>query len=225
MKLHYLTFALCLGLCSASLGCSSGDDDIMLGNDGNAGSSSAGTSNAGTASGGASSGGSSTSGGKTSSGGSASGGGASGGASHGGAAGSAGYQPCAGKACGDVCDVCDPNESACKPIPGSATCTALGQCTLARPDCSTPPECEAGTQYYEAGCSSVARPGGEAIAPLVPGCYTACGSTSAGIVAVPCAEGFYCTTAWYDPSANCAPDDPCIAACGASIELCLPYMQ
>jgi hypothetical protein len=96
---------------------------------------------------------------------------------------------------------------------------------VGRPDCSTPPECEDGKQYYEAGCSSVARPSGDAIPPLVPGCYATCGSASAGIVAVPCADGFYCRTAWYDPSANCAPDEPCVAACGATIELCVPYMQ
>jgi hypothetical protein len=217
MKPHYLPLSWCFLLGASLLGCSSDEGDVMLGNDGNAGTTSAGSDSGGKSSGGAANGGTSSNAGNTSAG--TQNGGSSG------AAGSTGYQPCAGKACGDVCSICDPNSSACKPAPGTATCTALGQCSVGRPDCSTTPQCEDGTQYYQAGCSSVARPGGEPVPPLVPGCYATCNAATAIAPAKLCGAGFYCATTWYDPSADCVPGEACAAACGATIELCFPIMQ
>jgi hypothetical protein len=64
-----------------------------------------------------------------------------GGAASGGTAGAAGsgtYEPCAGKACGDACAPCDPEDSTCGPILMTMTCDANGNCVqTGNPDCPT----------------------------------------------------------------------------------------
>lgn len=222
MKLQHLPACLLLLVVAAPLACGGADDDVMLGNDHGGDKSSAGSggskSSAGSTSGGdatsagSQSGGSSSTGGKTGTAGSASAGSATGGS-----AGSGGYQPCAGKACGASCSPCDPNNADCIAPAVEQTCTALGQCTIGRPNCSTPPTCEDGQQYYAPGCSEIARPAEPIVAPpFVAGCYTPCTAVQA------CPAGHICVSAWYDPSSACDPGGPCAAACGATVDLCFP---
>ena len=227
MKLQYLTAcAFVLGL--TSLACSPGDDDIFMGGDGAGGSSAgsndpggagtgsgtAGSKNGGTGSGGGSSSAGTGSGGEDPSGGTGSGGGPSGGTGSGGT-GSGGYEPCAGKACGDVCTPCDPKEPNCVAIAVEMTCTATGQCSIGRPAC-TVPTCEGDQKYYAPGCDAVARPNPGALEPFEAGCYDACSSAGS------CADGFTCTSVWNDPSASCEPAGAaCPGVCGAVANICI----
>lgn len=220
MKLQYLTASAFVLLGLASLACSSGDDDIFMGGDGGGSggteSSGAGTasSTAGSKTGGTGSGGGSSTAG-TGQGGGSSAGTASGGEDSGGTGmgGGSGYDPCAGKACGDLCSPCDPKNGNCIAPAVEMTCTANGQCSIGRPAC-TIPSCEGDQKYYAPGCDAVARPS-KPLLPFEPGCYDAC--SSAGT----CPDGFTCTAVWTDPSASCPPGEGCLAACGAAANICL----
>lgn len=224
MKLQHLGALTFLALSLASLGCSAPDDDIFMGSDdddGGSGGSSAGTQdpgNGGTGSGGKSQGGA-TSGGSSNDGGTESGGTSSGGTSSGGTGGSASggtgpapWDPCGGKACGDLCSPCNPKDANCVAPAVEMTCSATGQCSIGRPAC-TIPKCEGTQQYYAPGCNSAARPIGGG--PFTAGCYDTCST------AQPCADGYACTLVWHDPSASCAPGEACIAACGAQASICI----
>ena len=46
-----------------------------------------------------------------------------------------GYLPCAGKACGDDCKLCDPKEIGCVETAVIKLCNAAGQCTADVPSC------------------------------------------------------------------------------------------
>ncbi len=229
MKLQHLTAFAFVLLGSTSLACSAPDDEIFMGNDDSgSGGSSAGTQDPGSggkasggkSQGGSSSGGSSSSGG-TESGGTESGGTESGGTESGGRGGSgsggtgpAPWDPCAGKACGDVCQPCDPKDPNCVAIAVEMTCSATGQCSIGRPAC-TIPKCEGTQQYYAPGCDSLARPIGGGL--FVAGCYDSCDPNGKA-----CVDGYTCTLVWHDPSANCLPGEACIAACGAQASICIP---
>lgn len=221
MKLQYLTASALVLLSLTSLACSSGDDDIFMGGDGGSGgtkdASDAGTgsSTAGSETGGTGSGGSSSSSGTGQGGGSTGGTGSGGDTSGGtGSGGGSGYEPCAGKACGDLCSACDPKDGNCIAPAVEMTCTATGECSIGRPAC-TIPTCEGDQTYHAPGCNSLARPNPGALQPFEAGCYDAC--TSAGA----CADGFSCTQVWHDPSANCEPGGGCIGACGAVANICI----
>ena len=51
-----------------------------------------------------------------------------GGAGTAGSAGGAAYDPCAGKSCGDPCDICDPNDLECGSITLASACDPAGDC-------------------------------------------------------------------------------------------------
>jgi hypothetical protein len=228
MKLQHLSALTFLAMSLASLACSAPDDEIFMGGDdesAGSGGSGAGTQDpggSGTGSGGKSQGGSGSGGssndGGTASGGTASGGTASGGTASGGTGGSASggtgpapWDPCAGKACGDLCSPCSPEDANCFAPAVEMTCSATGQCSIGRPAC-TVPKCEGTQQYYAPGCNSAARPIGPGT--FTAGCYDTC-------TAEKCADGFTCTVVWYDPSANCPAGEACIAACGAQTSICI----
>jgi hypothetical protein len=226
MKLQFLTASAFVLLSLASLACSSGDDDIFMGGDGaggtsggtkDPGSAGTGSSTAGAKNGGTGSGGSSSSAGTGTGGGSSAGtgsGGDSSGSGGTGSGGGTGYDPCAGKACGDLCSPCDPKDGSCFAPAVEMTCTATGQCSVGRPAC-TIPSCEGEQKYYAPGCDAQARPVPYEGTPFTPGCYDAC--SSAGT----CPDGFTCTAVWSDPSVSCAPGAPCPAVCGADVNICL----
>lgn len=46
-----------------------------------------------------------------------------------------GYDPCAGKQCGDFCRICPPGDSNCFETAAVKACNALGQCAIAAPVC------------------------------------------------------------------------------------------
>ena len=48
-----------------------------------------------------------------------------------------GYDPCAGKACGDSCSICDPNDPSCAQIELLLLCDAYGQCGPGVPECNS----------------------------------------------------------------------------------------
>jgi hypothetical protein len=227
MKLQYLTASACVLLGLASLACSSGDDDIFMGGDGaggssagtndpgvaGTGSSTAGSKNGGTGSGGGSSSAGTGSGGDDPGGGTGSGGGSSAGTGSGGTSG--GYEPCAGKACGDVCTPCDPSDPNCFALTVEMTCTATGQCSVGRPAC-TIPMCEGDQKYHAPGCGGEVQPNPGTLKPFEAGCYDACSSAGS------CPDGFTCTSVWNDPSASCEPaGEACPGVCGAVASICI----
>jgi hypothetical protein len=55
--------------------------------------------------------------------------------------GCSGYQPCANKACGSPCTVCDPNDKECGETAVLKYCDATGMCSPNTPKCSDPGQC------------------------------------------------------------------------------------
>jgi hypothetical protein len=53
-----------------------------------------------------------------------------------------GYQPCAGKGCGDACTICEPGDPACSEPAGAKACDRSNACVAATPDCTPPPSCD-----------------------------------------------------------------------------------
>lgn len=54
-----------------------------------------------------------------------------------------GYEPCAGKACGDACTVCPPNDPTCNETAVLKFCDPAGQCAPTYPVCKpTPGQCK-----------------------------------------------------------------------------------
>lgn len=88
------------------------------------------------------------------------GGGASGGA------GAGGWQPCAGKACGDDCTPCDPSDPSCE-LPGTSLyCDAQGACVFEAPtcpvgSCARDSDCAVGAEWCENGACVPCDNGGE----------------------------------------------------------------
>ena len=88
------------------------------------------------------------------------GGGASGGA------GAGGWQPCAGKACGDDCTPCDPSDPSCD-LPGTSLyCDAQGACVFDAPtcpvgSCARDSDCAVGAEWCENGACVPCDNGGE----------------------------------------------------------------
>jgi hypothetical protein len=54
-----------------------------------------------------------------------------------------GYDPCAGKQCGDTCSLCPPNDPSCAETAVVKYCDAGGQCTLNYPVCGPQQQCKA----------------------------------------------------------------------------------
>ena len=61
--------------------------------------------------------------------------GADAGAEKGGDAGASGYDPCAGKTCGDQCTVCPPDDADCVETMVVKVCDAAGRCDAHVPEC------------------------------------------------------------------------------------------
>jgi hypothetical protein len=222
MKLQHLTAFAFVLLGVTSLACSAPDDEIFMGSDdGGSAGSSAGTkepgNGAGTGSGGKSQGGSA-GGGSSNKAGSSSGGTGSGGvAAAGSPTGGTGpdtWDPCAGKACGEVCQACDPEDPDCFEAGVVLFCSATGECSSGRPACPVP-ECEGAQRYYAPGCEG---PSPIAYPAFAAGCYDSCASA---IVGSACAAGYTCTLVWHDPSVACEPGGSCIGACGTETMLCI----
>lgn len=224
MKLQHLTASAFVLLSVTSLACSTPDDEIFMGSDdAGKGGSSAGTpepgggAGAGTTTGGKSQAGS-PSGGSSNKAGSSSGGTGSGGTATAGAPGGGTgpdtWDPCAGKACGDACQACEPGDPDCVEAGVIMLCSATGECSSGRPACAIP-ECEGAQKYYALGCEG---PSPIAYPPFTPGCYDSCGDA---IVGSACSAGYTCTLVWHDPSAGCAPGGACIGACGADATICI----
>lgn len=146
-----LGLGVVLGACLAMTGCSTGDDDpsttggssgTTAGAGGSAGSGGVGGS------GGAGSGGSSGTGGGSGGSGGVQGGGSGGtsGTSGSGGAGmevdGGGYEPCAGKQCGDSCELCDPSDPSCMLSDAALACDASGACVAGGVECPEPAACD-----------------------------------------------------------------------------------
>lgn len=63
-----------------------------------------------------------------------------------------GYDPCAGKACGDSCAVCDPNDPSCISAAVLTFCDASGQCGATKPACGGGSACPTG--QHECACAT-----------------------------------------------------------------------
>jgi hypothetical protein len=53
-----------------------------------------------------------------------------------------GYQPCAGKGCGDACTICEPGDASCTETGAAKACDQTGACISTTPDCTPPPSCD-----------------------------------------------------------------------------------
>jgi hypothetical protein len=54
-----------------------------------------------------------------------------------------GYQPCAGKACGDACTICEPGDKSCVETAVVKACDRSGACVAtSTPDCTQPASCD-----------------------------------------------------------------------------------
>jgi hypothetical protein len=73
-----------------------------------------------------------------------------------------GYMPCAGKACGDSCDVCDPTDPDCALGDALFTCDPAGVCVVGMAECPVPEMCDleaANTCGAGRACCAVGRCG------------------------------------------------------------------
>jgi hypothetical protein len=72
-----------------------------------------------------------------------------------------GYQSCAGKACGDYCTICDPNDTGCFETQEIKTCDAQGQCMSGTAVCDNPQPCDLQADTCPSGevCCAVGRCG------------------------------------------------------------------
>jgi hypothetical protein len=73
-----------------------------------------------------------------------------------------GYVPCAGKACGESCDVCDPTDPECAQGDALFTCNSSGTCVVGMAECPVPEMCEleaANTCRAGKACCAVGRCG------------------------------------------------------------------
>jgi hypothetical protein len=103
-----------------------------------------------------------------------------------------GYQPCAGKQCGDACTLCEPGDPSCSEDAVLKTCDRSNACVATTPDCTPPPSCNpTNVESCGAGqaCCAVGRCGpietGEGICedadPVTGGCIRcACESQPGG---------------------------------------------
>jgi hypothetical protein len=103
-----------------------------------------------------------------------------------------GYQPCAGKGCGDACTLCEPGDPACTEPAGAKSCDRDGACEPTTPDCTPPPSCDpedVGSCGAGKACCAVGRCGpletGEGVCedadPATGGCMPcACESQPGG---------------------------------------------
>ena len=53
-----------------------------------------------------------------------------------------GYQPCAGKQCGDACTLCEPGDPSCVEDAVLKRCDRTNACVATTPDCRPPPSCD-----------------------------------------------------------------------------------
>jgi hypothetical protein len=176
---------------------------------GNAGSGASGSAGSG-AGGNAGSGAGGSTGGQAGSGAGGSTGGqaGSGAGSTGGQAGGTSYEPCAGKGCGDLCNVCDPKDPTCVTPAVVTYCAADGQCTPSEPACGQ--QCKTVNDCPVVDCAPC--PGGGSNCPTVD-CVNGQCVFSGGGCPEPCA-GKSCG----DSCSTCTgPDCPPVAeACNAN---------
>ena len=77
-----------------------------------------------------------------------------------------GYQPCAGKSCGDACTICEPGDPACSETAEAKACDLSGSCLAGTPDCTPPASCDpthVGSCGTGKACCAVGRCGPLAI--------------------------------------------------------------
>ncbi|HVZ34513.1 MAG TPA: hypothetical protein VG963_18920 [Polyangiaceae bacterium] len=120
------------------------------------------------------------------------------------------YDPCAGKACGEECRLCDPKDPSCIETDIVKYCQADGQCAAPAPSCTVDPcaavRCAAGTHCDAGACVPDAS-------------KVFCG----GIAGVPCPGAGRCVD---DPSDGCDPnaggaDCGGMCVCGPNNLLCV----
>ena len=110
-----------------------------------------------------------------------------------------GYDPCAGKLCGESCTLCDPADPNCDEVAVSKYCDGLGQCGMNYPVCGGP------------ACTSPNDCAAPAVCELCPDGSTSCASAD-------CVDG-QCITIW----PGCGSYDPCAGkACGEGCSVCDP---
>jgi len=105
----------------------------------------------------------------------------------GGTGGSGGYDACAGKACGEFCSPCDPNDPDCAAPAVEYYCSSTGQCT------SSPVACPVAECSDSLPC------------PPIDGVCITCSDGSASCPHLECVQGSCVTD--YEPNCPCEPQD------------------
>jgi hypothetical protein len=105
------------------------------------------------------------------------------------------YDPCEGKACGDSCTVCAPDDPDCFETAVVKACDANGACVPEQPDmCGL--QCDYGGMKYDPGESFLAGDGCNTCGCLEDGSVVctliACGASCGGPDDAPCGAGEYC---------------------------------
>jgi hypothetical protein len=117
-----------------------------------------------------------------------------------------GYDPCAGKSCGDACTLCAPGDADCIETAVIKACDAGGVCGVAQSDqCGW--QCTYGGATHQAGESFPSEDGCNTCSCLEDGSVActeiACASECGGIAGIPCAAGEYCNY----PGGTCGAGD------------------
>lgn len=100
------------------------------------------------------------------------------------------YQPCAGKACGDLCNLCPPNDPNCGETAVIKTCNAAGVCTMGESVCAYGTGGRAGTGG--APNSSTSGPSCAAVECLrAVQCVAYCGGPVLENGCCPCPSGMH----------------------------------
>ncbi|MDF1565674.1 MAG: hypothetical protein P1V51_21735 [Deltaproteobacteria bacterium] len=132
------------------------------------------------------------------------------------------YDPCRGKACGEGCTLCDPNDPTCAETAVLKSCDAWGQCRSSIPACGVTGDfcggfagvpCAPGHVCVDdptdncdpatgADCAGICEPDATC-ASGDPSCVGQVGDACGGFAGLPCAQGLLCVD---DPSDDCDPN-------------------
>lgn len=126
------------------------------------------------------------------------------------------YDPCAGKACGDTCTLCAPNDPECSETAEVKSCDANGTCTGGAVQCGG--TCTYDGNTYTAGQTFPATDGCNTCTCLDDGsvaCTEIACQQCGGIAQIPCNAGSYCN--W--PDGSCGGDDG-LGVCAPIPEAC-----
>jgi hypothetical protein len=126
------------------------------------------------------------------------------------------YAPCAEKACGDVCQVCDPDDADCVETAELKTCDAEGQCVPA----SEAATCGAPNDDHQPCADKSCGDTCQVCAPTDPECVedAALKACNADGQCVPHADDLCEGPGGYEPCAGKAPGDQCTVCDPADAE-------